>query len=259
MQGKHDTDISDQSDHRPNRDIGITGRGKKLRLRDQFVRVLLMGYADGEVFTVMTPSIDRSASTRHHLLRSNPNTKANYRLPETRARSAVSVESPAIEVMTDFYQVEPITIRSLSSVEEANQTMIKHGVRSLFVVDDDRRVLGFVTASDILGEKPMQITQQRGLHHHEVTVQDIMIPAARLKFIDLSEVFNAQVGDVVDTLKHVGRQHALVVERPIGEKGGRQMIRGIFSLTQIARQLGLKNQVPEIDHTFADIVSTIGL
>lgn len=258
MRSQHDIDIDDQVDESSNWDSGITSRGPKLKLGDQFLRVLLMGYADGVVPTSMFPPPDRSASSHHHLLHSNVDPKADFHLPVARAGNTVSAESPAIEVMTDFHKDEPITIRSFSSVEEANQTMIKHGVRSLFVIDDDHRVLGYVTSSDILGEKPMQITQQRGLHHDEVTVRDIMTPAARLEFIDISEVFKAQVGDVVETLKHVGRQHALVVERSGGETGSRLMIRGVFSLTQVARQLGLKNQTHVIGHTFAEIVSAIG-
>ena len=35
--------------------------------------------------------------------------------------------------------------------------MIQRGVRLLLVVDQNRSVLGVITATDILGEKPMQV------------------------------------------------------------------------------------------------------
>jgi acetyl-CoA carboxylase beta subunit len=59
----------------------------------------------------------------------------------------------------------------------------------------------------------------------------------------------------VATLKRAGRQHALVVDQA---SGGRQMVRGIFSLTQIARQLGIAVQTPAIGNTFAEIEAAIG-
>ena len=51
----------------------------------------------------------------------------------------------------------------------------------------------------------------------------------------MSDIAAARVGDIVGTLKRMGRQHALVVDRdPVGE----QTIRGVLSTTQIGRQLG---------------------
>ena len=47
----------------------------------------------------------------------------------------------------------------------------------------------------------------------------------------------AEVGHIVATLKAAGRQHALVAES--GPDGTAQTVRGIFSLSQIARQLGV--------------------
>ncbi|MFZ3174169.1 MAG: CBS domain-containing protein, partial [Thiobacillus sp.] len=62
---------------------------------------------------------------------------------------------------------------------------------------------------------------------------------------------HAHVGDIVETLKHSGRQHALVVEdEPLTEK---PTIRGIFSASQIARQLGIPLQAQELAQTFEQI------
>jgi hypothetical protein len=54
----------------------------------------------------------------------------------------------------------------------------------------------------------------------------------------------------VSTLKQSGRQHALVVER---DSARRSVVRGVFSATQIARQLGVAIPTSEIARTFSEI------
>jgi hypothetical protein len=76
-----------------------------------------------------------------------------------------------------------------------------------------------------------------------------MTPAPRLEALDFRDVRAAKVGHVVATLRQSGRQHALVTD-PDGR------IRGIFSATQIARQLGVDAQSvnpTEIAQTFSEI------
>jgi CBS-domain-containing membrane protein len=180
---------------------------------------------------------------------------AGYHLPDPAAVPPVSADSPAVEVMTDLRRIAAVTIASDTLIDDANQAMIAHGVRALIVVDDQRRVIGIVTSTDILGEKPMQLTHERGVRHAEILVRDVMTPADSLEVIDLNSVLNARVGDVLATLKRSGRQHALAVDQAAG---GRQMVRGIFSATQIARQLDIAPYPPEIGHSFAEIEAAIG-
>jgi CBS domain-containing protein len=176
------------------------------------------------------------AATYRPLRQSRLRPEAGCHLPAAGGRQ-VTAGSPAIEVMTDFRSVAPLTTSPAATVDAANRNMISRGVRTLFVVDDARRILGIVTSTDVLGEKPMLVTQQRGLHHSEVLVGDIMTPVADLEGIDIADVNQARVGDIVATLVHAGRQHALVLEHFDGPDGAREMVRGMFSLSQCARQL----------------------
>jgi hypothetical protein len=85
-----------------------------------------------------------------------------------------------------------------------------------------------------------------------------MTPAERLEILDLDAVRSARVGDVIATLRLAGRQHALVVETDPDTAAVGKVIRGIFSLTQIARQLGIPPQhVHDIARTFAEIEEAI--
>jgi CBS domain-containing protein len=176
---------------------------------------------------------------------------ASYYLPDAnRSMPEVRLASDAVDVMTDLQRVDAATIGRLATVEEANLAMIAQRVRSLFVVDQ-RRIVGIVTASDILGERPLQVGQQLGIHHNEVMVRDIMTPEDAIEVIDFSRVLEATVGDIVATLKRAHRQHALVSD--LQPESLRQRVRGIFSLTQIARQLGISPVSADIDRTFAQV------
>jgi CBS-domain-containing membrane protein len=163
----------------------------------------------------------------------------------------VAMESPAMAVMTDLERVMAITIGSVASIESANQRMIDAAVRLLLVVDGDQSIVGLITATDILGEKPMKHQQRMGGTFSDILVRDIMTPHAGLDVLNLRDVFRARVGDIVASLKSFGRQHALVAERDGNSDSHR--VRGIFSATQIGRQLGV-NVVPgEIASTFAEL------
>lgn len=160
-------------------------------------------------------------------------------------------DSPAFSVMTDLKRVSAATITPEKSLAEATQTMISRGVRLLLVTNRDDEVLGLITARDTSGERPIQLVQERGCKYSDLTVADLMCPREKIDLIDLADVLKATVADIVATLKALHRQHALVGERdPIS---GRVDIRGIFSATQIGRQLGAPIQTFDVASTFTEI------
>jgi len=121
-------------------------------------------------------------------------------------------------------------------------------------VDHARAVAGLITANDILGEKPMQVISQGGGRRQDIVVRDIMTPQHQLEVLDMRDVRGARVGHIVATLKETVRQHAVVVDL---DAGGRQRLRGLFSLTQIARQLGIALQTTEVARTFSEIEASL--
>ena len=173
-----------------------------------------------------------------------------YAQPTQSVPEKVTVDDAALSVMTDLMRATAVIILPGDTVDEAHRRMIQRGVRLLLVVDQDRKVVGLVTATDILGERPVLAASERGLLREEVMVRDIMTPQERLEVLDMAEVRAAKVGHVVATLRKAGRQHAVVVDR---DARGRQTVRGLFSATQIARQLGATIQTSEIARTFSEI------
>ena len=162
----------------------------------------------------------------------------------------VTLESPALEVMTDLSRVTAVSIASLASIQEANQYMIARGVRSLFVLSGDD-VAGLVTATDVLGDRSMMVAQERGVPRRELVVGDIMTPLQSLEAFALWDVRMAKVGQIVVSLQRMSRHHALVAE--ILPDGGGERIAGIFSTSEIARQLGHPVAIPGYATSFAEL------
>ena len=164
------------------------------------------------------------------------------------------MESPAFEIMTDLRHSHVAEIEPHATMELANAYMMQRGVRSLFVLNSDRYLQGVITASDILGEKPLRFIQERRVRHNEILVSDIMTPLDCLEAIPIEEVRLAKVGHVVASLREAGRQHTLVMERDFN---GEPLICGIFSLTQIEKQLGTAITPTGVAKTFAEIEATL--
>jgi CBS domain-containing protein len=163
----------------------------------------------------------------------------------------VSLDDLAISVMTDLRQVPAATTTPDESIVEANRVMIRRGVRLLFVIDREGAVAGVITATDLLGEKPVRYMQERGIAHAEIRVGDIMTPASSLEALAFQDIAGMRVGHVVATIRAVRRQHVMV-----SEDGGRR-IRGLFSVSRIARQLGVELSTTEVASTFADIEAAL--
>ncbi|HMA06421.1 MAG TPA: CBS domain-containing protein [Ramlibacter sp.] len=171
----------------------------------------------------------------------------------THDQPATTLESPAMLVMTDLTRVAAVVVSPATTVDEANRYMMRRGVRMLLVLDDQERLSGIVTSTDILGEKPVTLARERGVRHSEILVADVMTPASRLDAFDIRSVQGASVGHVVASLQRSRRHHALVVQ---DAEGGLE-VRGVISLSQIARQLGTPLQLPEAADNFAEIEAAL--
>ena len=161
----------------------------------------------------------------------------------------VGLENPALDVMTDFRRLTAFIATPGDTIKQAEERMIRRKVRLLFVMDGQDRVAGLITSTDIHGEKPVQVVQNRGIRRDEVLVADIMTPVERLEAVDYDDIAHARVGHVLETLKARGRQHALVIEHT----EGRQMVRGLLSLSQLCKQLGVTVETTEVADTFLEI------
>jgi CBS domain-containing protein len=162
----------------------------------------------------------------------------------------VTLDDPAVAVMTDFQNVTAFTIDPDVSVDSAARVMRRRNVHLLLVVNVENHVLGIITSNDLVGEKTLQCISSRGIAREDALVRDIMTPEDRLEVIGMEDVRHAHVGHVVATLKASGRRHAAVVDE---DASGRQVLRGLFAASQLARQLGEAVETTEIARNFAEI------
>lgn len=178
--------------------------------------------------------------------------KAGTSVAQARPWQAVPVTlaSPALEVMTDLTQVKTATTSPATSLHQCEQEMIYQGVRMLFVVEEMPAILGLITTTDLQGDRPLRVVQERRIHRDELCVADVMTPLEVLDAIEFDSMKIASVGNLVATLKRFGRNHLLVVDGP---PGGPERVRGVISRAQIERQLGENIDVTEVANSFAEL------
>jgi len=169
----------------------------------------------------------------------------------------VTADSPALEVMTDLAKVRLITITSEVSVDTALAAMIHAKVRLLLVTGEQGVITGLVSAQDLMGEKPLRIASDERIRHEDVQVAQVMSRVENIRPLELREVEHAAVRDIVRHLIDDNKQHALVVSAT--DDLARYTACGIFSLTQISRQLGETISLSESPaQSFAEFERLIG-
>lgn len=178
-------------------------------------------------------------------------------LPTTQQLTLVQLDSPAMMVMTDFATVTPVTVTPQTPIDVALGKMKTAGVRLLFVINDIDEIIGLITARDILGERPIQYTQQTRVARAGISVAAIMTPQADIQVLDAARLETSLVGDIVATLHALERQHALVAK--FDAATGTHHVIGMFSTTRISRLLHDNVvQAPPPAHSLAEIVEKIG-
>ncbi|MDH3315364.1 MAG: CBS domain-containing protein [Gammaproteobacteria bacterium] len=181
------------------------------------------------------------------------------------------LNSPAIDVMTDFNHDRPRTTRPDVPVDEALKYMKRIGVRLLLVEDEARSIVGIISSYDIQGERPIKLVQESRVSRSKIRVADIMTPHKEIEALHMLSVRNAQVGHIVATLRALEQRHLLVVQSA-GENGepgndesmpsigsGRQVVRGLFSSAQIGRQLRVDvDEIMTPAHSLAEMQRGLG-
>jgi len=177
------------------------------------------------------------------------------RYQEVRPDNAtIDMDAPATDVMTDLSQVPVISIPAESGIDEALRLMIHARVRMLVVFNVEGDLVGLITSRDIAGEKPVDFVSRNRIARDQVQVSDIMTPREQVDVLHMAEVTRARVGDIVETLREQGRQHALAIERtPSGE----WVLRGIFSTTHIGRRLGISVEASGAVQSFAELEAVL--
>ena len=149
----------------------------------------------------------------------------------------VGMDAPALTVMSDFAYHRPAVIAPDKTLAEASARMKSSSEHLLLVVrdlDGDKadgkgRVIGQITACDIMGDEPLRISRETGMRHDEIPVHMIMTPKKDIRVLDWEIASRVKVENILVTMKAQDCCHLLVIEN--GE------LRGIFSRSEINKHL----------------------
>lgn len=166
----------------------------------------------------------------------------------------VAMNAPATDVMTDLSQVPVISIEADAGIDDALQRMIHTRVRMLVVFNAEGDLVGLITSRDITGEKPVDYVSRHRVARDQVRVADIMTPRDAVDVLHMADVARARVGDIIETLREQGRQHAIAIEKT---SSGEWVLRGIFSTTHIGRRLGISVEASGAVQSFAELEAVL--
>ena len=150
----------------------------------------------------------------------------------------VDLKDPATTVMTDFHVRGMFKITPDETIDQALHEMKVAGLRIAFVKEKGSdKLLGSITAYDIMGSKPMEFLQSvgfadRAVTHKDIRVSDIMEHTKDWVVAEMHDVEKASVKDVLTAMQKAGKTHMPVLE--VGE-GKQPQLRGLFSSAKILR------------------------
>ena len=143
-------------------------------------------------------------------------------------------DDPAVSVMTDFRERASVTVPQTLRIDVALEHMKHAGVRSAFAVDEQRRVVGLITAYDITGDAPVRHMQDHRIRRHEVMVSDLMQDVAHWRVVEMRDIERATVESVARLFDETRLTHIPVVETD--DRGARRL-RGMLSGARVRRLL----------------------
>ena len=150
----------------------------------------------------------------------------------------VSMQTPALDFLTDFKMTKPLVIESSLSAVDVKRLMIRAHVKLKFVINEDNHFMGVISSEDLDDQKLLQ-RASLGILRDDILVTEMMRPKNELVALSFKEVSRATIGDVIEVLKDSGQQHCLVIDQGVNQ------IRGIFSASDISRKLHLSIDIQD--------------
>lgn len=161
------------------------------------------------------------------------------------------LDSPARLVVTDFLTHRPLTLKPVVSVDNAIAAMRQAHVRSVLVSDDAGSFRGIVTVADLESRKVLSLATSSGQARSDLTIGELMTPKDKLRGVPIGAIDKGSIGELLQTLKHEGQPHMLVVDPDS------HCIRGIISASDIARRLRVPVEINQRATSFRELVEVI--
>jgi CBS domain containing-hemolysin-like protein len=161
----------------------------------------------------------------------------------------ININSPAINIFTDFHQNKPLIIDASTLATDAIKLMMKEHVHMKIVVTPDDDFLGVISSNEV-SEQNIMAKIAQGFSRDELLVSDVMIPRSSLHAFNFAELEKAKVSDIIEALKQYKVRHCLVIDNE------HHHIRGVISSSDIARKLKLPITI-DLSTSFSKIFASI--
>lgn len=173
------------------------------------------------------------------------------------SHSVTKLEDPAIRAMIDLKRVKPLLISPNKRMYDARIEMqTEDHLHIVLVVDDNDKLVGFLSLQKILCEIPVKLTENERVRRKEILVQDVMRPIEDIIVFEYDQLKSAKVGDVIETLSKAEQHYALVLKHD--DVIGGPVVRGVFLASLIGKQLGIDvtSEKPDQAKSLADLMRT---
>lgn len=178
--------------------------------------------------------MDKRTMSKHYNALPSVNLDAKNRYePLLNFPELLHLEDPATDIMVDFNVIQPPVTHPRETIAGVLSAIKGSAIHVLLVLENNH-VVGLISAEDVLGEKPLRISQERRVSHEQIHVHAVMTPSEHILAIDYKELRAAKIGHVLETFKDQQKHYLLAVET---DEDGAQKIRGVIYIYDIVKRL----------------------
>lgn len=161
----------------------------------------------------------------------------------------LSLDSPALNFITDFKLHHPALLTASVSALDAAQVLRTGHLTAVLVLDHRGDFIGLLTADDVSYQRVMQYVAA-GISRKDLTVGDLMHSREHLQQLSFDELRSASIRDVLTTLRRSGQRHCLVVD------AGQHHVRGVISADEVAARLHMDFPI-DTPANFAELLRAV--
>ncbi|ARD21686.1 CBS domain-containing protein [Shewanella japonica] len=160
-----------------------------------------------------------------------------------------SLDSPALDVFTDFDVARPIVVDASTSAVATAIIMEQTHAFMRLVVDKNNKFLGVITLQELSDHNLFVTAKKLDLTVDELLVTEVMVPREELQAFDYQQISTAKVSDIVRLLQQNNLHHMLVIDHELHH------IRGLIAASDLARKLNMPieiHQRPSFSQIFSN-------
>ena len=162
------------------------------------------------------------------LISLNSNVSSTSKISENLA-AKLSLSCSASPLVDHISQKPPVVVHADDSVQDTLHVLNAMRVKDALVENSRDEVVGVVTKLDLMGQRTTAFGINAGLARSEISIRDVMMPRSELFYVTQDVARNANVGDVVETLKRIGDTYILITENAVNTS----VIQALISTRQV--------------------------